>query len=210
MASSMEHWNGNQMCVIDCETTGLDPNWNEMWQLCVMPLDSNLNQREDVPPFFIEMKPEHPERAIFDNATMRKNRKKMQLACTRGLDPLKAIDLFREWTDKLDLPFTRTGLRKKIKPLGQNYAFDRGFLMKWLGIADYDELFDYHYDDTMNTANYLNNVAAMKAERVPFTRVGLSSLARAFNIEFDHHDALQDCLATAKVYKAMLQRGLLA
>ena len=210
MIESMEHWNGNQVCVIDTETTGLDDRWNEMWQICVLPLDSNFRPRANITPFYTELKPEHPERIDWNVTVMRHNRAKILKACERGLDPMKAADLFVEWTNKLKLPLTRTGLRKKITPLGQNFGFDRGFIKTWLTWGVYDEVFDYHYNDTMIVANFLNNVAGMKAERVPFTRVGLSNLARAFDVQFAHHDALEDCVATAAVYRKMLAQGLLA
>ena len=63
MGTSMIHWNGHQLCAIDTETTGLDPNYNEIIQICILPLDSNIKPRKDVFPFYIEIVPDHPERA---------------------------------------------------------------------------------------------------------------------------------------------------
>ena len=62
MANSMQHWNGNQVCAIDTETTGLDPLYDEILQLAIIPLDSNFEVRKDVMPLEIFMKPEYPER----------------------------------------------------------------------------------------------------------------------------------------------------
>ena len=55
MGNSMQHWNGNQLCVVDVETTGLDLFWHEIIQLCILPLDSDINPRTDVSPFYINL-----------------------------------------------------------------------------------------------------------------------------------------------------------
>ena len=209
MKNSMQHWNGCQMCSIDTETSGLDSHWHEILQIAILPLDSNLKPRKDVMPFYIEMKPEFPER--IDKEAIKINKLDICKIVLRGFDQEKAKDLLREWFDKLGLPYTKSGqFQKRIIPLGQNYAFDRSFIQRWLGIEMYNELFDYHYADTMNTATYLNDRAAMHGEPVPFSKINLSFLANKLDVEIDRaHDALSDTVATAEVYRRLLQQGLL-
>jgi len=209
MPKSMQHWNGNQLCAIDTETTGLDANWHEMIQIAILPLDSTIKPRQDVLPFYIEVAPEHPERA--NPKALRVNRKSLAEVTERGHDREKAKDLLEEWIKTLGLPTTKYGNPKKIIPLGQNYAFDMSFLKTWLGIELYNDLFDYHYVDTMITAHFLNDRAAAHAERVPFSKTNLQWLARTLGVRRDRaHDALQDCLSTADVYRLMIQQGLLS
>lgn len=205
----MEHWNGSQMCVIDTETTGLDPYWHEIIQICILPLDSNIKPRKDVLPFYIEIRPDFPER--IDPEAMTVNKLDACKIATRGFDREKAKDMLRDWIDKLDLPFTKSGsYRKRIIPLGQNYAFDRAFILRWLGVHEYNEFFDYHYKDTMIAAHYLNDRAAMHGEAVPFAKVNLSWLANKLNVQNERaHDALSDCVTTAEVYRRLLMQGLL-
>lgn len=207
MANSMVHWNGHQMCVIDTETTGLDPSIHEMIQVCILPLDSDCQPRQDIIPFYIELKPDNPE-AISKEA-MKVTGIKVADLLAYGIDRFKAIDLFEVWYKKLGLPTTRGGYPKRIMPLGQNYAFDKAFMMKWLGFATYEEYFFYHYRDTMIAALYLNDHAAVHGEEVPFKKVNLSWLAKQTKTPLDRaHDALHDCLATAGVYRQLLRRGL--
>ena len=111
MSNSMQHWNGDQMCVMDTETTGLDPNWHEMIQIALLPLDSNLNVRKDVLPFYIELIPEHPERA--DPEAMSVNKQKFTDIAIRGHDREAAKDLLVEWIKKLGLPCTKYGTDRK-------------------------------------------------------------------------------------------------
>lgn len=208
MAKSMEHWNGNQMVVIDTETTGLEAGWHEMIQVCMLPLDSNLNPRKDVNPFYILVKPDHPERA--DKKAMEVNQLTFAEIGQKGHDRIAAIDLFQKWVEKLGLPYTKYGNRKQIIPLGQNYAFDKGFIEHWLGVDMYVTNFYRQYRDTMIAANFLNDRAAFHAEAVPFPKQNLSYLATKFGLDTTGaHDALADCLMTAKVYQKMIAQGLL-
>ena len=202
----MQHWNGNQLCAIDCETTGLDCNYDEILQLAIVPLDSNIEQRKDIPPFVLFMKPEHPER--IDPHALHVNKLKLDSIMEHGIDKITAEELFEKWIHGLGLPVTKYGTPKKIIPLGQNYCFDKGFICAWLGDKLYNEYFDYHYVDTMITANYLNDRAAMRAETVPFSKINLTYLASTLKISHERaHDAVNDALTAAAVYKRMLSMG---
>jgi len=208
MPKCMQHWNGNQVCVIDTETTGLEPGWHDIVQVCILPLDSNFEPRQDVIPFYLNLKPDSPERA--DPEALKINGLKLAELAIKGIDTEKAKDLLDAWIEKLDLPYTKYGNRKRIIPLGQNYSFDLGFMKAWLGVDRYGELFDYHYRDTMPAALYLNDRAAMHAESVPFPKVNLRYLASTLKIPYERkHDALEDCRVTAIVYKRMVEQGLL-
>lgn len=210
MAKSMIHWNGNQVCVIDTETTGLDPHFHEMVQICILPLDSDLKPRKDgVLPFYIELIPEHPERA--DPKAMEINRLRLAEIARRGHDREKAKDLLEEWIKKLKLPLSKFGTPKRIMPLGQNYAFDMGFIKAWLGYDMYDEYFHPYYRDTMIASLYCNDKAGMHGENAPYPKHNLSYLCNRLNVEYENkHDALNDCVATAELYRRMCQKGLLA
>lgn len=202
----MQHWNGSQMCSIDTETTGLKSHWHEIVQIAILPLDSNLEPRQDVLPFYINMIPNHPER--IDRTAVKVN--KLVNMSKTGHDSEKAKDLLRDWISKLGLPCTKYGTPKRLIPLGQNYTFDRGFIMAWLGLDEYNEFFSHTYADTMITATYLNDRAAMHGEKVPFSKINLAYLASTLKIPHERgHDALQDTIVTAKVYKRMLQEGVL-
>ena len=208
MANTLEHLYGSQICVIDTETTGLDSHFHEILQICILPLNSNLDPRKDVLPFFIDLKPDCPER--IDPEALKINKIDLHNVMMRGFDHEKAKDMLRDWIPKLGLPISKLGNPCKIVPLGQNYAFDRDFIMRWLGPEMYNEFLDYHFRDTMVAANYLNDRAVMHAERAPYKRVNLTALATTHKIEYEtKHNALSDCLCTAAVYKKMIQQGLL-
>jgi len=203
MADSMKHLNGNLLCAIDTETTGLDPFKNEICQICILPLDSQIEPLKSVNPFYIEIKPDNLD--AIDPKAMSVNRLTMAKIAERGFDRDKAADLLQEWVDGLNLPQTNYGTPCKILPLGQNYTFDKHFILAWLGHDYYDQLFHYHYRDTMTSAGFLDDRSSFAAEKCPFGKCNLKWLATKLDVQFDGaHDALQDCLATAKVYRKML------
>lgn len=209
MSNSMEHWNGDQMCVVDIETTGLDPAWNEIIQIAIVPLDSNIKPRKDVLPFYIEIAPEHPERMAVE--AMEVSKLRVAEIVLRGHDPEKAKDLLTEWVAKLKLPCTKYGTPKRILLLGHNISFDKAFILRWLGVDMFNEIFDSRIRDTMIAALYLNDRAGMHVNPVPFPKVNLAWMAKTFTIPHEQaHDALQDCLVTAEVYRKLICQGLIA
>lgn len=204
----MIHWNGNQLCAIDTETTGFDCSYHEMCQLAIIPLDSNIKPRTDVLPFHVHLKLDYPERA--DPDAMRINKTTAAWLQINGFERMKVIDMLEEWVEKLELGHTIGGRQKQIIPLGQNFSFDIGFMKAWLGDQQYRDTFHYHYRDTMHTAAFLNDRAGMHSEKVPFSKIKLTYLAAQLDVEHDSaHDALQDARITAEVYRKLLMGGLL-
>lgn len=205
---AMEHWNNKMCCVIDTETTGLDPNFHEIIQLCVLPVDSFFRPRRDISAFYVNIKPEYPER--IDKKAAEVNKLDLAELMKTGFDRYKVLDMFEDWYNKLGIKLNAYGNPNKIMPLGQNYAFDRAFMQVLFGVEEYNRLFDYHYRDTMIGALYLNDQAGMHSERVPFPKVNLQYLATTLKVETTGaHNALADCLTTAEVYRLMCKRGLL-
>jgi len=76
----------------------------------------------------------------------------------------------------------------------------------WLGSEGFDRYFLRRGRDTMFLAQGMNDAAAFQARPVPFSNVGLKGLCNKLGVQLDqHHDALADCIATAKVYKELLR-----
>lgn len=204
---SMIHWNGDQVCAIDCETTGTNPSYHEIIQIAVLPLHSDFTIRKDIMPFCVNLKPDFPER--IDMEAIGVSRVALPDLINSGIDRIAAIDLLDQWIDKLKLVYTRGYKRKRIRPLGHNYGFDKSFIMQWLGEEQYNEWFSYVEYDSMSSANYINNHCAMNNVKIPFTRVSLSQLCNVFNIDHSGaHDALEDCRMAAEVYRQLCMKGV--
>jgi len=195
----MLHLNGGLICSIDCETSGLKAGHHDLLEVAILPLDKELRPRQDIMPFDIKLQPKFPDRA--DPRAMRVNRLKISELLIDGIDVFQAIDFFETWFGKLRL---REG--KKIMPLAQNWPFDREFLIAWLGAETFNHYFDYHYRDTCVVANYCNDIADLRNEKYPFAKQNLQYLCTQLNVKTERsHRALEDALATAEVYRRMLQ-----
>lgn len=194
------HWNGHQLCAIDVETTGLDPKLNEIIQICILPLQSNLEPRTDISPFYVDIAPqkssEHWQKEALNTHGI-----DMVKLCATGLDPWTIADRFEHWFESLALPF-----KKKILPLAHNWPFEYKFLLEWLGEKTVNDLF-WQYRDTMALANSVNDMADFANEPWPYPKTGLSYLCSQLKVENRRqHDALEDCIATAEVYKKLVTK----
>ena len=208
MGTSMQHWNLHQMCAIDIETSGLDPRWDQILQIAIVPLDSNIQQRKDIAPLNLFIRPENPE--LVSRAALKVNRIDLEKITRYGHDIEKAKDMLDNWVNKLKLTHTIYGNRKRILPLAQNWPFDSAFIKNWLGPDHFSEVFDSRYRDTQTVVEYLNDRAAMHADKVPFSKVNLAWICKQLGVvNRSSHDALYDCLATAECYRILTQRGLL-
>jgi len=79
-------------------------------------------------------------------------------------------------------------------------------LKSWLGEETYARYFHWNIADTMIVAQFLNDRAAFRCEKVPFSKKNLSYICSSLNIPTTGaHDALQDCIATAEAYHRMMR-----
>lgn len=194
----MKHLYGNVMAAVDVETSGRRPGHHEIIQVAILPLDNDIRPLAGVRPFYTTVQPLHPERA--DPRSTRVHKINIAELTLHAPDPDRVQDMLLEWWKELDLP-----VGKWLVPLAHNYPFENSFLKAWLGVDLYGELFHSHARDAMTYALSLNDRAAFRGEKPPFSHVGLTALCRHFKVHNDHpHDALADCIAEAEVYRAML------
>lgn len=203
MARCLQHNNAHLMAAIDVETTGLDPNMHEIWNLAIIPLDADFQplKGDGIFPFEVLIRPEDPALIDWNIPVFKRNRTRIAQAINEGYDRFAAIDLFENWYAKLRIPET-----KRIMPLGQNYQFDKSFISMWLGGQDmYEPYFHYHYRDTMIAAHYINDRLAFRGESVAFPKQNLEYLCSTLHIENEApHTAIGDAMATARVYREMM------
>lgn len=206
LITSMQHLNGNLLCSVDTETTGLRPGWHDLIQIAVLPLNGNLDPILE--PFNITMLPEHPDN--ISSRAMKVNKIKLSEVT---LDKWDGQTLFESWYDKT---VTGNGF-KKITMLGQNMNFDIPFIKEWMdydmdnpGKSNAESFFDTrNVRDTKRVAEFLNDLAYFNSEPFPFAKTTLRYLCNVFGIDSEGaHDALVDAINTAKVYRRLLSLQL--
>lgn len=195
----MYHLNGNILCAIDTETSGLNERIHDLLQIAIVPLNYELKPHPEIIPFTMKFKPIYPQNATPE--AMRVNGMKIEDLILNGVPHSTGSELFEDWFKRLNLPE-----RKKIMPLGHNYAsFDRRFIVEWLGEETYNYYFDYHIRDTAAAALYLNDRANFSLEKPPFPKFNLQYIASQLGVVNQHsHDALQDAVTCAECYRRMM------
>lgn len=195
----MINFNENLLAAMDIETTGLDPNYHDVVQVAVLPLEPyTLEPHPKYQPFYQNIRPKNPDRA--EPIAMQVNGLDMEelLLCPSAE---QVADALSEWFKGINLP-----LGKRLIPLCQNSPFDVAFMRQWLGIELYETIFARRGRDTMYTACAINDEHSYKGLALPFNGLGLKPLCQHFGIDISgHHDALADCIATARVYHALLR-----
>jgi DNA polymerase III epsilon subunit-like protein len=195
--------NGNVLCAIDVETTGLNPGFHEITQVCFLPLDENLKPRKDIVPFDLNLHIDYEER--IDWGALRISKINFLKHQQQAIDKYRAADLFEDWVEKLNLP-----LNKRISPLAHNWPFDRAFILDWLQPIGFGNYIDGRFRDTMALASSINDIYDRLNEPVPFPKVNLSYIASMLKIPHEGaHNALNDCVVTAQVYASLLRKGYL-
>lgn len=198
MSRSMIHLNGNQLVAVDVETTGLRPGFHEIHQVAILPLDSNIKPCRNIVPFCLDLQIMYPDR--IEKKAIKGPKEEFAKRQQRAIDPFTAADLLDDWFDRLKLP-----IYKRLCPLAQNFPFDRSFLMAWLGDGSYEHLFSPLYRDTMTCAIFHSDLCDFRGDKIKFVQYNLQYLCQKLGvINQKAHDALQDCIATAEVYRRLL------
>ncbi len=196
------HANNNILCAVAIETTGTKPYWNEICEICVMPLKSNYRPLKDVMPFNMMIRPRNTDRIDEETMSVRKDR--LLEIMKYGTDSFEAGDMFIEWFDRLKmLP------NKNILPVTYNWAFNRPFIYDWLGPLNADYTFNYRYRDILPIANFLNDYQDWRINNCPFPKHHLQYLSSCAGIERTKpHNVMQDCVVIAGIYRAMLSDSI--
>ena len=204
---TVKHFNGNLLCAIDVETTGLVPGEHEIWQIAVLPLNADfkplktvngINGVRKISPFYANLKVENFE-TIQPNAIG--NRPEFVKMQQSAFDSYECLDMLVAWFDRLSL-----GPNKRLFPLAQNWPFDRSFIIEWAGIKTFELMFSPRYRDTMVCAALQSDRQGYMNQKITLAQYNLSYLAHhAQHVNLKPHDALQDCVATAEVYRRFVQ-----
>ena len=185
--------------VIDCETTGLIPYFHEAIDISILPLTDTFEPHEGIEPFYVEIKPQFPERA--EARALKVNGHTMDELMQRTITRESAVNMFTEW-------FSRCVPRhQKVEPLAQNWSFDRSFLTATFQGLNLDNYIFYRARDIQRVIEFINDRARIHGARVPFSSSALVKVAQALGIENKNpHSAMCDCYTTAAVYRTLCLR----
>lgn len=174
---------------IDTETTGVDPDWNEITQIAMILLDENFDITEEF--FCSYVKPLYPERYSLE----------VQQLTGITLDMLEDAPLpaaasisALEWLYDISK-------NRKVSVVAQNWEFDKDFIRNFFSPPIYKKLFDRDIRDTKRIAKFLLDT---RDEKI-FNSTSLKEVIKYFNLSNEQeHDAFEDAITTANLYKALV------
>lgn len=199
----MDHLNGDLLCGIDVETTGLDPTKHDIYEITIIPVNGKYERDKTRPWFDLLIRPNKVSLIDWAGAGEKlKNKGRIENAIEKGIDSNTAMDLFEMWFEKQNLG------TKRIAPIGHNYAFEDKFLREWLGNLNYESKFNTaQVRDTMSIARFCNDLCDLRHERFMYPKAHLQYLASELKVYRDYgpaHTALSDTAITIDVYRRML------
>jgi DNA polymerase III epsilon subunit-like protein len=187
-----------KMCVIDTETTGLSFLENDILEISALPLMDDFEIDGSVEPFQVLINdPSIDLKSKSARKARRVNKISIEEIEEKGVTKIEAAAMFRGWISSFK--------GKKIQPIAQNWPFDKAMLQVLMGQDIMDNVIHYHFKDTQAVAEFINDYHYFMYGEVFFPRTSLYELSK--KLEIDHkptHRALDDCIATAKVYKSLI------
>lgn len=190
--------NDNVLAAMDVETTGRDPCRHEVIQIAIVLLDCNIDPYKH---FYTNIRPQYPDRMQAEAIAAHGITTDELLSSP---DKFQVADNLWEWFQSIEL-----APGKRLIPLCHNSQFDIPFVQQMLGPDMFNDIFGYPTRDTQATVTALIDKAAFHNVKTPFNYAKLSECCKVLGVQLDDaHDALADALATARVYKALLEQGV--
>ena len=190
------------LLAVDLETTGLDPNYNEIIQVAAMLLDANMNE---IDRFFALVSPVYPDRALRFNKDGT-----VFNAFEYSHRPLSEYKNTGEVIDNVIARmeyhlFTCRNITEKrqVTLFGQNVKFDESFLKAAYEKTNRSWEFDYH---VLDLCSMYASVHCRKHGSLP-TNLGLKDILATLGVEHTLlHDAMEDVKATVRAGQILCKR----
>jgi len=180
---------------VDTETTGTNPEYNDIWQLAfIIEIDGSIEYEESslIRPYNFEA---IQQSALAACNTTVEELEKIDMPITKTVDRLKSI--WGAYVDKYNRD-------DKFVIAGYNVRFDYNFLYEMFKKAgDQYGLGSWAYWPVRDVATYVADVAILNGFN--FDNFQLKTVCNKFGIDFDAHDAMQDIIATKKLYEMLLE-----
>jgi hypothetical protein len=179
--------NGNVMCSIGIRTTGKDPKTDEIYHICILPLDLNYNPIfKQIFEKYIRVSPEHEKKLKLQDRIFAKRH-------------TEVWDLFDEWFD--------LHIKKgQIIPLVYDWPVTKEFLTSFVSESGFKLAFCDKARDLKAVSLYMNDLHEGEDKVIPFSKTTLRYILNNCEAPLDlKYTALQQAMAMSKAYKRMLR-----
>lgn len=179
--------NGNIMCSVAIRTTGKDIEKDDIYHICVLPLDLNYN------PIFGQ---------VFDRYVQVRLENESKL---KDRDRVFARRHSTVW-DQFDLWFEDNIKKGQIIPLVYDWPLTSRFLTNFFSPAGFEIAFCDKARDLKVIANYMNDLHEEDKRHVPFAKTTLRYILNNCEYPLDReYNALNQAMLMSRAYKKMLR-----
>lgn len=178
---------------LDCETSGLDKTRHQILTFALVVCE------DEAVVFAEEFKVKQQIWAEMDSKALEINGIDLEEHNKEGVEEASLIRTIAAVLRKY-------GLYRPM-PHGQNVTFDIGFLEEMYKRQGLPYPFSYQFQDTRPLGILLNDAGLISCRNAK-----LATLCEAYGIDADWHRAIDDTIATAKLYFAMMRqlKGVIA
>lgn len=207
-----KHFNDHLICAIEIYATGLNPEADDVFNICILPLDFQFSPSRQYTPFMQFVRPRFFDPVKYDwkdkKTFNRMYYSKFDIAeaMSVGIDYYEVSRLFESWFEKLALRYNR-----KILPVVWDAGRVIPHLREVLGMETFGSFIHPYIRDVLSASLIMNDRAAIFGESYPFQKNILTYLAAQLNIPLImQKNILMRTQLIAEVYKRMtlLTNGL--
>jgi len=192
----MNHWNDNALCAIAIQTTGKTVGKDDLIQLTIAPIDHKLDFEET--PFFANLK-------LMNGGFSGETHAKI---IAEGIEPYQ-VAIALEFFVKRLVGTNKFGTPYKIIPICYDWVNIKPWLVDLLGQTLFDDCFYHYYRDLLPTTLFLNDKAAYRGNRPPFSKNTFGYINGSIKSGIDYkYDTNQACRSIRACYIHMLKQVL--
>jgi hypothetical protein len=177
-------------------TTGDNAELDDVIQFCCVPVGCDLEVASSPTLFTASMQ---MRKYSLDGKDLAK---KLGIA-SAGSDPYTVLDVFTNWFET-----NRKTPTRKIMPLAYNWAYTSRFLIDWMGLENFNYIFDYRYRDLLSASLYCNDRSSYMMEGdYPYPKNNLTYICNVSNVTYRcNDDILHQAKSVLKCYKIMMSK----
>lgn len=200
----MQHWNSSYLTSVAIKTTGPDPLIHEIYQIALIPLNSDLTLKREKMPFFIDISIDNIQ-DIHPSVYRGSKKAAILKAIEHGHDQFTALDLLEKWIARLEMKPTKYGSPRQLIPLAFNYPTIYAFLHRWLTPEVYRIWFHWQFRDVLATSGFFNDLKGAKAEYVKFNKIDFKWICSCVGVSLSSRpSALEIAKAQAESYRKLV------
>lgn len=185
----------SKLIYIDTETTGLDAGTNGLTQIAaIVVIDGREEER-----IALNINPySYTDYAEDNNFALRLTSKTREMVSEY---PDQRVQLYK-FIDFMGRYISLGNSKDIFQLVGYNTSFDKGFIKQWLKInrMDFSTFFSHKDVDVFALVKHMRLWGMLNSCK----NDKLDTICEHFNIELDAHDAMNDIVATRKLYKCLM------